>query len=525
MQKSLGYQRIFFAYLFIVSALGVILVFITTSAYGPGISSDGMEYISAADNLLRGQGFTNFHGGPYILWPPLYPMILAGLRLLTGVDVIVAGGILNAISMGLILFLTGILMKICFPDNPVWPLLGVFICFLSASYLTLAANIASDSLFIAMLLAFLIACHSYLTHSSRSALFFMIVLAALAPLQRFLGVCLVAVGALAILAKHWNSPRKALAGAFVFGLGVSVPILVWVIGRNYLQYGSLTGARHFQDAYPLLNIAYHTRMILRWFIPLSVLNRLPAWFPPAVVLVGLLLLRRNANWTALSARLKSPAYWPMIVFSIVYLLVLIPTTITFDHTHPYDDRFQIVIFTPVLILVFSVLQETVINPLKERGWQFAQILTTLFFLLWSIYPIALLQAYVKDSIENGEALYNLYNHRRFQESPVVGYLREHPLDPSLPVYSNDPEAAYLFTRQVTHYSPRDFENNERDDEYLHAHYRGWPEEGIVAWVWFTTRGDRRNFFNPGDLEEIAFVEALFTYEQAGGVYVVRSRKP
>ena len=523
MTQSTRYQQYFLVYLTILSILGVVLVFITTSAYGPGISSDGMEYISAADNLLRGLGFTNFHGEPYILWPPLYPVILAGMHLLTGLDVIVAGGILNAISFGAILFLTGILMSVCFPDNPQWPALGVFITFISASYLTLAANIASDSLFIAMLLAFLIACHNYLAHSSRSALVVMIILATLAPLQRLLGVCIVAVGALAIVARHWPNKRKAFSGALLFGLGVSIPILTWVIGRNFLLYGSLTGPRHFQDAYPLLNIAYHTRMILRWFIPLSVLNRLPLWLPLAVVLMGLVLLRRKVRWKALLDKLKSPAYWPMIAFTVIYLLILIPTTITFDHTHPYDDRFQVVVFLPVWILAFRLLQEAIINPLKERGWHIAQRIIVLMVILWSIYPISLLQAYVRDSIENGEALYNLYNHRRFQESPVARYIAEHPLDPSLPVYSNDPEAAYLFTRQITHYSPRDFDNYDRDDEYLHAHYRGWPEEGRVIWVWFTTRGDRRNFFNPGDLAEIATVETLFSQSQAGGVYVVISR--
>jgi hypothetical protein len=516
-------QSHFTLYLLTLSILGSLLVFITTSAYGPGISSDGMEYIAAADNLLRGQGFTNFHGEAYILWPPLYPVILAGLHLLTGLDVIIAGWILNALSFGLILYLTGVLMEICFPANRTWAVLGVFISFFSTSYLTLAANISSDSLFIAMLLGFLIACQRYLADSSRRALAAMFVLAMLAPLQRFLGVCIVVVGALAVLVRHWGKPWKAFGGGIPFGLGASLPTLAWVIGRNYLLYGSLTGPRHFQDAYPLLNLAYHTRMILRWFIPLSVLNRLPLWIFPSVTLVILLVLARRTHWTALFNRLKAPSHWPMLAFSLLYLLILIPTTITSDHTHPYDDRFQAVIFAPALVLVFTLLQETVINPLKDRGLRLAQPLVTLMIVIWSIYPVSILQAYVKESIQNGEAIYNLYNHRRFQESPVVRYLMDHPLEPGLPVYSNDPEAAYLFSRQITHYSPRDFENNDRNDEYLLEHYRGWPEEGTVYLVWFFARGDRRNFFNPGDLAEIATVESLFTFEQAGGVYIVRSR--
>jgi len=517
--------RTFRLYLISLSVLGIVLVLINTSAYGPGISSDGMEYIAAADNLLRGKGFTNFHGGPYVLWPPLYPIILAGMGWLTGLDVIFAGWILNAITFGAIIYLTGILLEICFPETLTWPILGTFISFLSMSYLTLASNIASDSLFIVMFLLFSIACQRYLVHSSRGALALLFLLAMLAPLQRLLGACIVAVGALVVLVKHRDRTWKAIGGAILFGLASSLPILVWVIGRNYLQYGHLTGPRHFQDAYPLLNIAYHTRMILHWFIPLSVLNRLPLWLVPALALAALLLLGRRAHWMALFDRLRAPSHWPMLAFSILYLLILIPTTITMDHTHPYDDRFQAVIFAPVWILVFSLLQDLLIPVLQSRRLPFVQPAIALLIVLWSAYPISLLQKYMRQSIQEGEALYNEYNTRSFQESPVVRYLHENMLDTSLPVYSNDPEAAYLFSRQITHYSPRDLENNDRDDEYLLAHYRDWPEEGRIYLVWFATRADRREFFIPDDLREIADLEELFSAERSGGVYIVRSRHP
>jgi len=215
----------------------------------------------------------------------------------------------------------------------------------------------------------------------------------------------------------------------------------------------------------------------------------------------------------------------MLVFSILYISILIPTTITFDHTHPYDDRFQAVIFAPVWILAFSLLEDLVIPALRSYRLPFVQPVVALLIVLWSIYPISLLQKYVQQSIQEGEALYNQYNTHSFQESPVVRYLNEHLLDTSLPVYSNDPEAAYLFSREITHYSPRDLENNERNDEILLANYRGWPEEGVVYLVWFATRADRREFFTPDDLAEIANLEELFSHERSGAVYLVHSKYP
>src|SRR5574341_117446 len=198
--------RLFMPYLILLSILGVILVFINTATFGPGISSDGMEYLSAADNLARGQGFINFHGGVYILWPPLYPLILAGLHALTALDVFVVGWVLNAILFGATIFLAGILLRLCFPDRLVWAALGALLTLFFLSYLVSASNIASDPLFVVLVLAFFIACHRYLTTASRLSLWLMLFLAALAPLQRFLGVCAVAVGALVVFVRHRDTP-------------------------------------------------------------------------------------------------------------------------------------------------------------------------------------------------------------------------------------------------------------------------------------------------------------------------------
>jgi hypothetical protein len=316
---------------------------------------------------------------------------------------------------------------------------------------------------------------------------------------------------------------RAFVLAAVFGLGTSLPTLIWIIGRNYLQYGSLTGPRHFQDAYPLLNIAYCARMILRWFVPLGVLNRLPLWLIPALLLAGLLLLASRRYWATFFQRLRGPAFWPMLAFSAMYLVIIILTTITFDHTHPYDDRFQAVLFTPTFILAFAVLQDLVIDPLRERGLQIAGAIATILVLLWSAYPVFITWKYVGASIAEGEAVYNLYNAHNFQESPVVQFLESHPLEPGVPVYSNDPEAVYLFARQNIEYSPRVAESARTDPAYLQEHYPGWPPEGTAYLIWFVTPGDRRNFFTPEDLAEISNVEPLFVAKQAGGVYWVESR--
>jgi len=45
---------------------------------------DGAEYARSAENLLRGAGFSGMWSRPEVIFPPLYPLLIAGASLLTG---------------------------------------------------------------------------------------------------------------------------------------------------------------------------------------------------------------------------------------------------------------------------------------------------------------------------------------------------------------------------------------------------------------------------------------------------------
>ena len=85
----------FWIFLLALAVVAVILCAIATSKYGAGVSSDATKYLSVAQNLLAGNGLYDHKGGPLLSWPPRYSMILAGLSLVTGLDVFVVGWYLN----------------------------------------------------------------------------------------------------------------------------------------------------------------------------------------------------------------------------------------------------------------------------------------------------------------------------------------------------------------------------------------------------------------------------------------------
>lgn len=89
-----------------IAAMGAGLVLARGATYGPVLHYDSINYIAVARNLLAGEGFINFSGSDYTLWPPLYPLLLAAVSL-GRFDPLNAAGPLNAAIFGLTIFVLG----------------------------------------------------------------------------------------------------------------------------------------------------------------------------------------------------------------------------------------------------------------------------------------------------------------------------------------------------------------------------------------------------------------------------------
>ncbi len=65
------------------AAVAVLLVYRRGFAFSP----DGWTYWQASISLLQGDGYRDLFGLPVVSWPPLYPLVLAGVQAATGVSV------------------------------------------------------------------------------------------------------------------------------------------------------------------------------------------------------------------------------------------------------------------------------------------------------------------------------------------------------------------------------------------------------------------------------------------------------
>src|SRR5512142_2542577 len=128
-------------FLLVLSAIALVLILLTTSKYGAGVSSDAARNLSTADSLLAGKGFVDMIGAPFVLWPPLYPLLLAGLSLLTRLNPFQVAWYLNVLLYALNIWLSGWLLYRVFPDRPFYAVAGALLVLLSRSSLRISANV------------------------------------------------------------------------------------------------------------------------------------------------------------------------------------------------------------------------------------------------------------------------------------------------------------------------------------------------------------------------------------------------
>ncbi len=525
MPNGLSRDAKFRIYLSILSLIGLVLILLTTSKYGAGVSSDAGRNLSTADNLLAGRGFVDFSGAPFVLWPPLYPLVMAGLSLLTKVSTFQAAWCLNVLLYVVNLWLSGWLLYVVFSDRPIYAILGASMLLLSRSMLRIYANVASEPLFGTFMLIFLFAAARYLQRASPRDLWLMFLMAGLATLQRYLGVVLIGVGGLAVLAKSgWRGLLRSLPPLVVAAL----PISAWTALHNYPLSGGLFGPREFGTMLPLENISLSLTKILWWFVPrLSFLD--PLLLRPWIVLIALalvlLMINKRADWMNWLKALSGVYVWPALAFSVVYFFLLAFTVVTADHLDLTSDRYYVVILPAVLMLLFITMDQLVVNHLDVSN-RLVRCGLAGIAALWFLYPVYSLQEYVRLALVIGEpSNYNIANSARFLELGPVKAAREIlGKDPSAVVYSNYLNVVWFIYRHPVGTLPsvdRDLSRQDQIDS-LEKNYPGWPGEEPGYLIWFTP--NQYHFYAaPDELASIADLKLIYQ-DKNGEIYYVQPLK-
>lgn len=510
------------AYWIFLLALSIVVMTlggIATSKYGAAVSSDSAKYMSVAENLLAGNGLVDHRGLPLLSWPPLYPLMLAGLRLLTGTDVFVAGWYFNIILLGLNLFLSGMLFQRAFRKKMLYAVIASLFVALSLSSLRIHVTISADPFYLTLTLAFLLAVDPYITKKSYVAFAWMVVLSMLAPMQRYVGPALGVTAGFVILIENRKAPRVILRDGFILGILSILPIGWWLGIHNIMTYGTLWGTGG-PPSDVWMNVTLALTKMLHWFAPYHP-ALMPALTRPLVPL-GLLALalilinwRKRGNLRAWRDALSAASAYPTMIHALVYFAAVALTIITGDHLDLTSDRYYVILLVPTIIIVL-VTFDTLLRPHLRLSPQWIGYGLAFAFAIWSAYPGYSMFKYLGDARLQGEpSNYNFYNNRTFHEMAIVAEMqRLRAAEPGAVFYSNYVDAVWFFTRQPANVLPRRSVGVEN--------YVGWPHDRPGYIIWFEPN-EYIHLLSPEELSELADLRLIFS-DKSGQIYYVQPLK-
>ena len=301
---------------------GIYLVFMNTP-HGIGVTHDTLNYFSAAEHFVKGEGlYTNFYGEwkPLTIYQPLYPVILGILSL--GVFSLEATALtLNALLMGintvLVFYLVARASDYAFPAATLSALVFLFSHFTAPTHLMAW----TEPLFVCFMLAGFWyvdrGLGETMDRGSNRYLFIAGFFIALALLTRYAGLVLLPVLGLVILLTA-QMPLPGRIKSLAFFMTPSFLLVGGWLGRNYLLTGN--PAKRSIAITPFPSDLWH--QFQNTMISVYFGNKDGAlWFWLAVAITALLLL------TAIVPYLKQPFYrrlqGAMGLFALGYISFLL----------------------------------------------------------------------------------------------------------------------------------------------------------------------------------------------------------
>ncbi len=497
------------------AAFGLVMLLTT---HGPGVTPDSVAYLSAADSLLRGEGFLQYTGAPLTEWPPLFPAILAGASLLTGTSPASAARLINAAALAGIMVVAGIWLARYVAPIPI-RLATLTVLLFSAALWAPAALVWSEPLFILLSLLSLLLLDVYRADGRLRWLILAGAAAGLAALTRYIGVVLIPVGGWIALADRRLPRRRRLEGAAAFGLIALLPVGAWLV-RNRALTGMLTGERGASTVSLGENLIAVANVLSIWASPLLL---------GLMVLLLVVLIRRlirrpaSAKWRAmtnlgLSSLRSDPALAGaaslLLLFVLIYLafIVIWRSVNGFD---PIDSRLLSPLYVPLIFLI------AMLTAALWAGWPRRRAVAGLALVASVWVLLSLLGTVVTVYSAQRRVVFGAYGGPEWTESPLAAVLRREP--PRGPIYSNAPDAVYYLTGLFARESPRRVlyatTTPTYDLELLDAVL---ASEGEVALVWFSH--DERDFrVALDDLAAYYRLEPIVEVED-GGVYRLSARR-
>jgi hypothetical protein len=421
----------------IAAAIGFFIIYIYTRHSGIGVSPDSVVYMSAARNVHAHALLNDFYERPLVVFPAFYPFFLSAVITVTGLDPMVFAPILNALLFAIIIYSSGWIME-NFQVRSKWYKHIILSCIvLSPCLLEIYSMLWSETLFILLLLFFIIALRHYFKFYTFKSLLLVSLIAALACITRYAGVTLIGTGALLILLDNKILLKKKLIPAFLFGL-MSSSLLAINLIRNTVSDGTFTGMREKSLASLTTNLYYYGNILCEW-LPFPKDHFILA-FSVALIFLGCfaLLMCRNFKKTSFFT-FENIA----VVFFLVYSLFIILSA-TFSRYELMNSRLLSPLFIPMLLGGTSwIVPVTKKFWIKQRLWM---------IVITALLVFAFQRHQYKADYENYDRIKDAgipgYTEDSWQkDSEIVNFLKKNTslFKKGYAIYSNSDDALYFST--------------------------------------------------------------------------------
>ncbi|HZO86868.1 MAG TPA: hypothetical protein VFB38_00910 [Chthonomonadaceae bacterium] len=435
-----------------ILALLAVVVQVYATRGGIHIAADSVNYIGAARHLLLGEGLQDviltLDGKPMPLthFPPLYPLLLAGIGL-SGIEIPTAARWLNSLLFGVNVGLVGLLVAHYTRRSPFFTLLGAFFMLASVDMLTIHSVAFTEPLFICLTLLTLWLLALYLERPRWTLLLGAAGCAACALLTRYVGVALIAAGALGIWCLSCAALRQKLQEIGLY-VGVAVfPMALWAI-HNKLAGGNATDRKAGFYAFPEENLRLGLKTIGTWLVP----GRVAGIFSGLLVLaciIGLIvwhrrLARQQERPTRAAPRPLRALPGLLILYLAVYSATLITSIRFFDPLTALDLRILSPIYVGTLLLVLCLAYDLV-------SWSDARRASAAVCAIGLLLVAKHLAGAVLWGVKTRHGEGVGYESAALRQSRIISRLETLP--PTTRIFSNGPDTIYILTGRLASYLP------------------------------------------------------------------------
>jgi hypothetical protein len=421
--------------------------------------------------------------------------------------------VLQWITFGLNSFLIVWLFSKLFFRNLALEFMGNVITGTGIALTMLFPGAGSDYLFITFILTMTYLCDEYISSNRLRTIWLMVVVGALAMLQRYIGIALLLTAILIVYFYSRTGLRDRLKRVVYLGLSF-IPVGVWVLSNSVSSLERSGPSSLFE------NIYWFTVSSLTWFFSYSTLLAHPFRLQVGLWTIWLLgIIFIFLFWTIRKRSIGNNTFVeiPILLFGLVYTIVLLAIS-SLSYFNRLDGRFVAPVFIPFIVLLLVVAEAIldagfIKNTIPQAVGRVVVFISLLLILGLTAYQsILLVELFHVDG--------SGYTSREWYTNRTMEYWLQHQPEKEYLAFSNYPAGVAIHSWQETLSSPRRADPNSRAGVILYPLEDYIPflfEAGKDTYLIWIEPNSFTHVYTVDELRKIAIVDVL--YENAdGGVY-------